>query len=280
MISPLESHRRGLRITDETFRRHTWAYIAGAAITVVGGAISSNQAKKKAAAPAAYQNVNLQDEQQNALEGNINSQGSIEQLLSRSNQFQQNQALSLTEKAIPGYAKLSKGLTDTSTSLLDRPYDLPADVQQNLARIAAERGISTGTRGEFNNFSLLRDLGINSLQYGQSRIGQAGQLAQIVSSIAPKVNPMSPLAFYVTPSQNAANTTNNNQNNQAIQQGANNSRAAANNANNDTWGQLINGVAGIASNYVQNNVGKSGVNNSGGAGTMGGPSNLNLPGGS
>lgn len=229
----------------------SWGAIGGAAITTIGGALASSKAKKKGAEAAPYESVDLQQEQRDALLGNIASQSQIEQLLSRSNAFQQGQALSLTEMAIPGFSNLSKKLTDTSTSLLENPYDLPKDVSENLARIAAERGISAGTRGQFNEFSLLRDLGINSLQYGQSRISQAGQLANLVSSIAPRVNPMSPLAFYVTPQQNAANTTMNNQTNQAIRQGANNSQAAASNANNATWANLINGVTGMGADIFR-----------------------------
>ncbi len=256
IFSELPQRRRGVKLRDEHFRRFTWGAIAGAAVSVVGGAISANQNKKSAPATAGYTPVDLQQQQQDALQGNIGSQDSIEQLLTRSNNFQQSQASSLAEKAMPGYTNLSKGLTNTATSLLDNPYDVPKDVQDNLARIAAERGISAGTRGQFNDFSLLRDLGVNSLQYGQSRINQAGQLASLVSSIAPKVNPMSPLAFYVTPQQNAANTTTNNQTQQEISQGRNNANAAATNSNNATWAQLINGATGLASGIVTDQINK------------------------
>lgn len=248
----IESPRRGLKIGMESFRHHTWGAIAGAAVSVVGGAIASNQSRKRAPGVAEYTPVDLQQEQTDAIRGNLDSQGSIEALLSRANQFQQGQALSLTEQAMPGYTNLAKRLTDTTTSLLDNPYDVPKDVEENLARIAAERGISGGTRGQFNDFSLLRDFGINSLQYGRDRINQASSITNLLSSIAPKVNPMSPLAFYVTPQQNAATTTENNQTQQGIRQGANNAQAAATNANNATWANLINSASGLASSYLNN----------------------------
>lgn len=261
MILALQiSKRRALKMRDENFRRHTWGYIGAAAITVVGGAISSNQAKKKAGAPAAYQNVNLQQEQQDALIGNLGSQDTIEALLKRADSFSADQALSLEDKTMPGFSKLRSKLSETSTSLLDNPYDLPKDVQDNLGRIAAERGISAGTRGQFNEFSLLRDFGINSLQYGQQRIGQAQGIAGLLSSISPKVNPMSPLGFYVTPQQNAGNTTANNRENQAIQQDANNANAAAANANNATWANLINGATGFGADYLKSRKSGAGAN--------------------
>jgi len=151
---------------------------------------------------------------------------------------------------MPGYGALSKTLTDRATNLAAHPYDVPKEVEDNLARIAAERGISAGTRGEFNNFSLLRDFGINQLQYGASNLSQASQLTNLLSTIAPRVNPMSPLSFYVTPQQNAANTTENNQTQQSVRQSAENARAAATNANNSTWANLINSATGIGAGIV------------------------------
>src|SRR4029079_7548334 len=127
------------------------------------------------------------------------SQSSIEELLAKANAFQQNQALTLTNQAMPGYDQLTKTLSNHAQDLADHPYDVPKEVQDNLERIAAERGISAGTRGQFNDFSLLRDFGVNELQYGQSSLSQASQITNLLSSIAPKVNPMSPLSFYVTP---------------------------------------------------------------------------------
>jgi hypothetical protein len=225
----------------------SWGLIGGAVITTVGGAIASNQSKKKAGAEAPYTSVDLQQEQRDALEGNIASQGSIEQLLARANQFQQGQALSLTNQAMPGYEALTKTLSARAQTLAENPYAVPKEVEDNLARIAAERGISAGTRGEFNDFSLLRDFGVNSLQYGRENLGQAQSITSLLASIAPRVNPMSPLSFYVTPEQNAGITTQNNQTQQGVRQSSNNANAAASNANNATWANLINGVAGTAS---------------------------------
>lgn len=217
----------------------SWVAIGSAAVTVVGGLVSSNQAKKSAGKVTPYENVNLQQEQQNALQGNLGAQGSIEDLLTRANTFQQGQASSLAEQAMPGYGDLSRSLTQRAQTMADNPYDVPQEVTKNLERLAAERGISAGTRGQFNDFSLLRDFGVNSLQYGQTNIQGAQSITGLLASIAPKVNPMSPLSFYVTPQQNAATTTENNTNNQAIAQaGANNMARVQTQANTDLWSNL------------------------------------------
>jgi hypothetical protein len=141
----------------------SWVAIGSAAVTVVGGAVSSNQAKKAAGKVAPFENVNLQQQQFDALQGNAAAQGSIEELLSRSNAFQQSQATSLAEQALPGFQNLSASLTKRAQTMADNPYDVPAEVTQHIERLAAERGISTGVRGQANDFSLLRDFGVNSL---------------------------------------------------------------------------------------------------------------------
>ena len=224
-----------------------------AGVTMVAGttygAMSQASAAKKAAAASAANRVkpvDLQEEQTKALDGNIANQAKIESLVSSTNTFNQSQATSMMESAIPGFSALQSKLMTTTNVLLTNPYDLPKDVQTNLERLAAERGVSAGTRGTFNEFSLLRDLGVNSLQYGQSRINQAGGLAGIISSIAPKANVMSPLSFYNTPQQYIQNQQMNNANDQAVRQGAINANLAAANYQNAGIANAITGLAGVA----------------------------------
>lgn len=264
MIFTEEKKRRGIRSIEHSMRRRTWGAIGGTAISAVGGYFSSKKAKKSAADPVPFENVDLQQEQKDALLGNLSSQGTIEQLLARSNEFQLGQALTLAEKAMPGYGSLTRTLTDRATTLAENPYDVPKEVEDNLARIAAERGISAGTRGQFNDFSLLRDFGVNSLQYGRENLSQASQITNLLSSIAPKVNPMSPLAFYVTPQQNAAQTGENRATQQGIAQSGANAAAAAGNANAATWGNLIAGATGLGADLFKSFADKKAANNSGG----------------
>jgi len=215
-------------------------------------------AAPKGAKSMAQGTLNLQDEQTRAVEGNMANQSSIEALVSRGNAFNASQAKSLAEQTMPGYTKLSESLTNRAQQLADHPYDVPKEVQDNLARIAAERGISAGTRGQFNDFSLLRDLGVNQLQYGQTAINQAQTLSSTLVNNSPRINPMSPLSFYVTPSQQASATDLNNSNTQATSQAQANADAAQRNAQNaDLWGSLTK----IAGQYSNKKTGVGGSTN-------------------
>lgn len=206
------------------------------AVTSILGGIFN---KKKAPATAPFIPVDVGDEQKKAVESNLGAQDDIEQLLERANKFSQGQASSLMEQALPGFGNLQKKFMETSAGLLDDPYNLPKDVEQNLARLAAERGISAGTRGQFNDFSLLRDFGINQLQYGASRIGQAQSVFSTLAQLAPRVNPLSPMSFYVTPDTAIQTQMQNRVQQQAVQQGANNAQAAASNWNRQNLWQGI-----------------------------------------
>lgn len=224
-----------------------WYNLGVAAISVVGGIVQSNNGKK---APAAspYTPVDPQAEQQKAIAGNIANQGDIEQLLTRTNKYTQGQANDLMEQAVPGYGELSKTLMGRAQTMADNPYSVPQDVQDNLTRLASEHGVSRGTRGQTNQFSLLRDLGVNQLQYGQQNLRDSLGALQTLSGVAPKVSAASPLSFFLTPAQSIAATTNNNTQGQAIQQGANNAGAAAANYNNDTlWSGIMKGAGQLSS---------------------------------
>jgi hypothetical protein len=216
--------------------------------TAIGGIVGLFAGGKKAKAPALAPPIDLNAEAQKSIAGNTANEGDIESLLARANTFNQDQNISLMEKAMPGYTALSKSLTSTAEGELAHPYDVPADVTANIQRLAAEHGISAGTKGEFNDFSLLRDFGINSLQYGQQRIGQAQGIFGQLAAAAPKVNPLSPLSFYVTPGQSAQVAAGN----QSAQQAGNNATAAADNYNTaNDWNSLVK-AAGLLGTTWQN----------------------------
>lgn len=209
----------------------------------------------RAKAPKAAPPVDLVAEQKKAIAGNIANADDIEALIARANSFSQDQNLDLMEKAMPGYSKLASRFTNQANELLTDPYALPADVEKNIERLAAERGISAGTRGQFNDFSLLRDFGINSLQYGQSRIGQAQSITQMLAGLAPKVNPLSPMSFYVTPAQQAQVAAGN----QGAQQAQMNAEASAGNFNRqNTWGAIAQGLGYLGGAIAQSGGGNKG----------------------
>lgn len=224
--------------------------------TLLGG-LAGALIKKKAPktvpfTPTPLLNIDSQEEQRKAIAGNNAVEGDLEKLLSRGNAFAQGEATSLLEKAVPGYSKLAASITGLGQQAADNPYDLPKDVQQNLNRLAAERGIKTGSRGQTQQFSALRDLGLNMLDYGNSNFSKALTALQTVTGTAPRVSPMSPLSFYITPQQqfgntlatgsaNANITTNNNTMKQNVAQGGENAAAAVQNWNSsNSWQSLIN----------------------------------------
>src|SRR6478736_1063672 len=232
--------------------------------TAIGGLAGLFLGGSKAKAAPVAPPIDLTAEQKKAIAGNTANEGDIESLLSQANTFNQDQNIGLMEKAMPGYTQLSKQLTQTASDKLAHPYDVPADVTANIQRLAAEKGISAGTKGEFNDFSLLRDFGINSLQYGQSNIQQAHGITGLLASIAPKVNPLSPLSFYVTPGQQAQVAAGNTS---AQQSGLNASTAAGNYNQANDWNSLVK-AAGI--------LGSTGALNSGPSGNLV-PNNDPLP---
>lgn len=200
--------------------------------------------RQKAPGTVPYTPVDLSQEQKKSIEGNLTNESSIEALLSRGNKFNQKESLDLMEQAMPGYGALSSRLTGLAGDLATNPYDLPKDVQDNLTRKAAEMGVSTGRSGQAGDFSLLRDLGVNELQYGQSRINQAGSLTALLAGIAPKVSPMSPMSFYINPNTQATLTQQNNNGTRDVLQGGNNANTSAENYNNaNNWQNLANILA-------------------------------------
>ena len=219
--------------------------------TLIGGLLGAFGAPKKQAAPVApftpTPTINPQQQQQAAISGNQSVLPSLDDLLSQSNKFQQGQASSLMESAVPGYGALSASITGTATQKAQNPYALPPEVQQNLQRIAAEKGVSVGTQGQTQQFSALRDLGVNMLDYGNANFSQALQGLQTVTGVAPKVSPMSPLSFLLTPGQqlgvageNAGITTaNNNRSQDTLQGGYNSGTAALNFNNSNVWQNLL-----------------------------------------
>lgn len=199
--------------------------------------------------------INPIDEAKTAITGNLANFDLANRLAGNITNADTSRALSTMERLIPGYSAIQKQFTDQAQQDLAHPYDLPAEVQQNLGRLAAERGINvagTGS-GQFGQFSTLRDLGLNMLNYGQNRIGQAQSLLSTVSQLAPRVNPTSPLAFMISPQEQLATSQWNATNEQAVAQGGANARTAADNANNAYVGQSFGQAAGALGQVGQFN---------------------------
>ena len=216
-----------------------------AAGATVYGSIQQKNAAKKAAAGAAYQApIDWQEEQRKALEGNLATLPKSEKLSAATNTFNQSESNRLMEQALPGWSKLQASMTSTAQNLMTNPYELDQDTQSYLQKKAAEMGVSSGARGGFEKFNLLKDFGVTSMQYGTQRINQAQSLFSTLASTAPRVNPMSPISMFVTPQQIASTTQQQNISNQQVAQSANNLQTQATmNQNQAIWGS-VGSVAG------------------------------------
>lgn len=246
---PQQQPSRKVRVESFPLQQQkSWAAVGAAAVTAVGSYASSRQAKKGAGQTAAP--LDIGQITNDTTQANIANQPEIEALLRKSNSFNQGQNLNLLEQAIPGYSKIAGNLSNYAQNASANPYALPKDFTDNLTRLAAERGISTGVRGQANDFSLLRDFGVNSLQYGQQQIQNTQSILGTIAGLA-KVNPLSPLSFYSTP-QMAYGAAAQNQN--LAQSGINARNAANNYATANTWSSLssLAGTAAGAYNQYQN----------------------------
>ena len=215
--------------------------VAAAAITAAGSIASAKMTKTPKAVK--QQGVDWQDEQRKAIDGNLATLPQAEKLSTATNTFTQSESNRLMEAALPGWGKLQSSMTSTAQNLMTNPYELDQDTQDYLQKKAAEMGVSSGARGGFEKFNLLKDFGITSMQYGTQRINQAQSLFSTLASTAPRVNPMSPISMFVTPTQIAQAQQQQNMSNQQVAQSAANASAAQSNYQNQAiWG----GVGSVA----------------------------------
>ena len=216
--------------------------VAAAAITAAGSIAAAKMTKTP---KAVYQKeTDWQEEQKKAIEGNLATLPDAEKLSAATNTFNQSESNRLMEQALPGWSKLQSSLMSTTQDLLTNPYELDSDTQSYLQKKAAEMGVSSGARGGFEKFNLLRDFGITSMQYGQQRINQAQSLTSLLASTAPRVNPMSPISMFVTPTQIAQAQQQQNISNQQVAQSAANAQAAQSNYQNQAIWSGVGSVAG------------------------------------
>ncbi len=119
-----------------------------------------------------FRPVNYTDEQLKAAQGNLANLGKITQLGSETNLALAKQHLAMLD---------AQGLGDIyrqGTANLESQLrgELPKDVEDYIARKAAESGVTSGTSGsEFNKYGKLRNLGLTSLDLTQKALSSAGQ---------------------------------------------------------------------------------------------------------
>lgn len=184
-------------------------------------------------APPKAADVSLEQAGADSARANLNNWPMIQSLLTRANAFNQQQNNALLNQAVPGYDKWAGQMGENAQAYA--AGRLSDEQASNLTRLAAERGFSTGRSGQSGRFSLLRDLGINQYQSGQ--MSQSIMQGLIGMS---KVNPMSPMAFMVTP-QDALGVAESNRS--AQQAWLNAEQASKNVRSNAFWAGLAAGDA-------------------------------------
>jgi hypothetical protein len=219
------------------------------------GTLANGLFNQQSAPPVVpYNPVSPQQTQAQAITGNLSELPSLESLLSQSNTFQQGQASSILNAALPGYSGLASSLTSTATNLAANPYAIPQSVVSQLSQYAAENNISegTGAASGFSSSNLLRSLGINALQYGQSNMSEALSALSTLTSTAPTVSPMSPLSFLVTPTQQQQNQVyTNTLQQQEGQAGANAATAASNYNSANLWDSITSAAGQLSPTVMQ-----------------------------
>lgn len=134
-----------------------------------------------------------------AISGNVGNFPGIASLGQQANQFTQGALTGAYQAGLPGYQNLISAASGNIASNL--AGQIPADVQAQLARQAAERGVASGAPGSPNsNAALMRALGLTSLDL--QNLGQT-QLTQAINR-TPIAQQFNPAQFYVTPGEQQA----------------------------------------------------------------------------
>lgn len=221
---------------------------------VIGGAAGLFGGKQKASPVANYKPVDIAEEQKRAIDANAANFDAAATLSAKTNTFEQSEAQRLLEQAIPGFSAIQQRMLAQVNQDLNTQTTLPPEVQDQIARFAAEKGVTRGTAGNFNAFNLVKDFGFNLVDWQQASRARALNTLSTVYGMAPKVNIMSPMAHMVDPNLaiQVAGRTGEMQYN--IQQADLNAQTAATNYNRSQLAGALASIGplaqGIAAGYA------------------------------
>jgi len=218
----------------------TTMMMAAMAASSIGQAIFG---KQKAAPTVQPKELDIGRAVGESINANTQNFGSAARLSKRQNDFASTEAIRMLDRAIPGFSGLQSRLMASINEDLNSQDGLPTSVSDNLSRLAAEKGISRGTSGNFNQFSLVRDFGFNLVDWKNAQRARALNTLSSVYGMAPRVNPMTPMASFVDANTAiSAQAANNGANLNAQQAGAN-SQMAASNYNRSLWASALSTTA-------------------------------------
>ena len=229
-----------------------WGAAIGGVVGGIGGLLAGGQ---KAAPVAEFKPVDVQAEQQKALAGNLANFGQATTLSSKANSFNQSESTRLLEKALPGIGAIQQRLLAQVNADLNGGNNLPPELQQQIARQAAEKGVTRGTAGNFQAFSALKDFGFNLVDWQNASRARAMNTLSTVYGMAPRVNIMSPMSSMVDPNTAIGAAGQNNQGQQNTTQAGYNAQTAASNYKRDQISGLFQSVGTLAGAGIQAKLG-------------------------
>jgi len=188
--------------------------------------------------------IDPQDSAAKSIAGSKSNLPSILELTQSVDVANQDQAMALLERSIPGFKELQKSFLRQAATDINDPYGVPEDVERAISQKAAERGITRGTSGGFNDLSFLADFGRSSLDEGNRRIQRSIQTLSTLRSLTPTISPLSPAAFFINPADQFAADQDYEYALQNAKQGGENSRTAVSNSNNQRVSENLMGALG------------------------------------
>ena len=220
--------------------------LAAAGISAAGSILGSVLGRQKAPPQATYTPVDPTAVAASTISGNLGNLKSAESLSSQTNSFNQGEASRLLEQAMPGFGALQKRLLAQVDNDLKSGSSLPQDVKDQISRYAAEKGVSRGTSGNFNGFSLVKDFGFNLVDWQNAQRARALNTLSTVFGMTPRVNPMSPMAMMVDPNTAIQTQAQNNQMAYNATQAGYNAQTAASNYNRMLIASAVMNAANFA----------------------------------
>jgi len=230
------------------------AFVAAAAIMAGGAIAGSVIGRQKAPKQATYTPVDPQAVQKKTIEGNLANMAGAQQVAGQTNSFNQSQANSLMEQAMPGFGAMQKRMMSSVNEDLNSQNSMPQEMQDRISRFAAEKGVTRGTSGSsggaagsgVNGFKLVKDFGFNLTDWKNASRARALNTMSGVFGMTPRVNPMSPMSMMVDTNSAMGVQQNNNQMQYNSQQAGYNASAAASNYNNMLMAGAVTSVANAA----------------------------------
>lgn len=144
-----------------------------------------------------WNEIQLGDQQQAAIDANLEALPSAQALASRTNTFNQAELERMLASSIPGYANIKTSIANNIGSMVRG--ELPQSVQDQVQMNAAAKAIGGGFAGSGMHSDLVaRDLGLTSLNLTQQGLSSAESWIRTIEQGAPLMNVAS---MFITPAQ-------------------------------------------------------------------------------